>query len=130
MPKDPRAQLEVLEQRRKVLTLYRLGLTYPRIAKVTGYSVWSVGEIVRSALAEARQNPLVEHLDEQYARLEELYRPIEQKLTEGKPLTKDESAIAVKILDLRSRFLGLDAPKRTHEMDRYLLREIRRSDTG
>jgi hypothetical protein len=130
MPKDPRAQLEILEQRRKVLVLYRLNLPYRRIAKITKYSVWSVGQIVRGALAEARKNSLAEHLDEQFARYEELYHTIESKIAGGEPLGKDDINGAIKILDARSRLLGLEAPKRTERSDTYTLMEHRRPDVG
>ena len=87
------------------------GLSYPRISRATGYSVWSVGEIVRGALGKLRGNQLEEHQDRHFARLEELYRALEPAILSGEPAKEDIDS-ALKILDRESRLLGLDAAKK------------------
>jgi len=110
--KDRSAQLQVLEKQQQVLDLWRQGYTYPNIAYFTGYSVWSVGEIVRGALAKLRANTLEEHRDRHYARLEELFKGIFPALFNDCPMREDITA-ALSILDREERLLGLNAPKRT-----------------
>lgn len=110
--KDRSAQLQVLEKRKQVLDLWRQGYTYGNISYFTGYSIWSVGEIVRGALAKLRANTLEEHRDRHYARLEELYKGIFPALFNDCPMREDV-VMALSILDRESRLLGLDAPKRT-----------------
>ena len=110
--KDRSAQLQVLEKRQQVLDLWRQGNTYGAISYFTGYSIWSVGEIVRGALAALRANTLEEHRDRHYARLEELYKGVFPALYNDCPMREDVM-MALSILDRESRLLGLDAPKRT-----------------
>jgi hypothetical protein len=110
--KDRSAQLQVLETKARVLDLWREGHTYGTISYLTGYSIWSVGEIVRGALAELRANTLEEHRDRHYARLEELFRALYPATFVDCPAREDVAAV-LGILDRESRLLGLDAPKKT-----------------
>lgn len=106
-------QLEVADKRRLVLELWRRpGMTYRMIAAATGYSTWSVGEIVRSALKEAHVQMAGQHLAEHVARLEELFRLLYPAVADSCPERVDVNA-ALSILDRQSRIMGLEPPKRS-----------------
>ena len=101
-----------METRQRVLELWKQGWTYASISKLTGYSVWSVGEIVRAALRQLRSNrTLEEHRADHLARLEEMYEQVFPMLMHN---TADRGDVAslLAILDRQSRLLGLDAPRR------------------
>ena len=93
-----------------MLSLYRQGYSYRMISVETGYSVWSVGQCIRSKLIEMRTNSLEGYRDSHWARLEELFRAAHAVVMDDWPEKKDFSA-ALAILDRQARLLGLDAPK-------------------
>lgn len=94
--------------------MWESGRNYWQISAEVGYSVWSVGQVVRSALTDARSKLAERHLDEHLSRLEELFRVTHTYVHSPDPdAATREVKTALAVLDRQARVLGLDGPKRS-----------------
>lgn len=102
---------ELVEKERQVLELRRAGATYEECARATGYATaqgayLAYQRALKRTLVEAGADEMRElELD----RLDRMQRAIWGRVVQG-----DDKAImtALRILDRRARYLGLDAPTR------------------
>jgi hypothetical protein len=121
--KSPGAEMEKAERRHPVVQLHEAGISYRRIAELTGISKSSAQRIYRDVLAEARGVKDIEHhLDKIFSDIEgsldELRPWILQSDFEGEPkthppLTKDLWGAWWKALKAKRDFLGADAAARS-----------------
>lgn len=102
---------EQIDKERQVVEMRRAGATYDDIARATGYKDASGA---RAAYIRAMQRTLVEAGTDEMRELELDRLDRLQRAVWGKAMQGDTTAIhtALKILDRRARYLGLDAPIR------------------
>ena len=97
------------EKRRQALELRKRGLTYPQIAKAMGVALSNAHCFVQQAIADIPREPAGEVLLMELERLDRMLAGMWPKAIAG-----NEKAVtaAVKIMDRRARYLGIDAPVR------------------
>lgn len=102
---------ELIEKERQVVELRRAGATFDDIAKATGYATPQGAYL---AYHRAMKRTLVEAGTDEMRELELDRLDRMQRAVWGKAMQGDTQAIttALKILDRRARYLGLDAPIR------------------
>ena len=99
---------EVVEKERKVLELRRAGYTFDDIARSVGYASPSGAFYALSrALTRTLQQPADELRKMESDRLDRLQMAVWARALQGDPKAVDT---VLKIMDRRSRLLGLDAP--------------------
>lgn len=112
-------QAELAERRRKALELRKSGATYDQIANALHYTDRSnAAKDVKRAILEIIEEPAKDVLSLELARLDALLLGVWQKAKTGDVAALDR---AIKIMDRRSAYLGLDAPqvveqKTTHDV--------------
>jgi len=106
-PKAPKP--DQIDKERRVIELRRAGATYDDIAQAVGYADASGA---RNAYIRAMKRTLVEAGTEEIRELELDRLDRMQRAIWAKAMKGDVQAIhtALKILDRRARYLGLDAP--------------------
>jgi hypothetical protein len=98
------------EQQRKALELRKAGATYDQIADQLGLANRSVAwKLVKTAIDEITREAAEEVLALELARLDSMLLGLWTKAKAGDPAAVDR---ALRIMDRRASFLGLDAPKR------------------
>lgn len=96
---------------RKALELRKAGATHDQIAEQLGVANRSVAwKLVRSAIVEIVREPAEEVLQIELARLDAMLLGCWTKAKSGDPHAIDR---ALRIMDRRAKYLGLDAPTRT-----------------
>lgn len=100
---------EVLERETKIIELRRAGATWAVIAERVGYASASGAYNAYQRIAERVIRPKIEELrDMELDRLDRLQMGVWSKALNGDSRAVDS---VLKIIDRRSRLLGLDAPK-------------------
>lgn len=104
----------VAEKQRQALELRRSGYTYEMIARALGYSDRSLAaRAVKSALKEIIREPAEEVLQLELGRLDGMLRGILDAAETGDVQAIDR---ALKIMDRRAKYLGLDAPTKVQDV--------------
>lgn len=99
------------ERTRKALELRKAGATYDQIAAQLGYGNRSNAyRAVKEAIHEIIREPAEEVLQLELARLDALLLGCWQKAKTGDSRAIDR---AIRVMERRSAYLGLDAPKKT-----------------
>ena len=110
---DSLAELRSLEKRVKTWELYLTGATYRAIAPQVGISQAQVGVYIKQTmdeLAEQRRVLGMEYVHAELERLDQMLENIKERLTDSKDI--DAKNLAIRIMERRSKFLGLDAPEK------------------
>lgn len=102
---------EIAEKHRKALELRKAGATYDQISSQLGYANRSVAwQAVRKAIADIVREPAEEVLTLELARLDALLLGCWSKAKSGDTQAIDR---ALRIMERRAAYLGIDAPKKT-----------------
>lgn len=102
---------EASERHRKALELRKAGATYEQIASQLNYAGKSAARAaVQNAIKEIIREPAEEMLQLELSRLDAMLLGVWTKAKSGDPAAIDR---AIRIMDRRSAYLGLDAPKRS-----------------
>lgn len=101
-------RLAAIEKQRRALELRKSGVSFPQIAQELGYSgPSSAYGAVQSAIRRVLQEPAEEVVRLELARLDEMLFAVWDAVCGG-----DTQAIAsaIRIMERRAKYLGLDAP--------------------
>ena len=119
--REEQTQASVFETRQKMVqaaNLRKQGHSYPYISTTLGCSRSYAEKLVRKALKEIISDTFEELLKLELMRLDELFQPAFQAATQldgqGNPIfNKEATETALKLMERRARFLGLDKPVKT-----------------
>lgn len=121
--KTSKRRLEAIETQRQALELRRSGMSYPAIAEQLGYAgPAGAFKAVESALQRTLQEPADEVRRIELDRLDFMLRKTWEWVENGEPKAIDR---ALRIMERRARYLGLDAPQ-TVNVQHILLEEATR----
>ncbi|MGA7121197.1 MAG: hypothetical protein WBY94_13920 [Polyangiaceae bacterium] len=104
------ASAKMQEQRRSALELRKRGLTYPQNAKAMGLALSNAPKAVQQAIADIPKELAEDVRLLELERLDRMLAGMWPKAVAGDPKAV---AAAVKIMDRRAKYLGIDAPVRT-----------------
>lgn len=111
MPRESKTSermLAAIERSRQALELRKAGVTYPEIAHQLGYSRASGAlAAVDSAIRRMLEEPAAAVLKLELARLDKMLFALWPEVLRGSP---QHVAAALRVMDRRAKYLGLDAP--------------------
>lgn len=107
MAKRRRITVQRRERMARVLNLRRAGATYEQIAAQLGISKTQVALDVKDGLEEVTREPAEQVLQLELDRLDALFLGVYDKGRKGSVAHIDR---ALKIMDRRAKYLGLDTP--------------------
>jgi hypothetical protein len=105
--KRDKLSAETQERRRQALDLRKRGLTYPQIAKAMSVSLGTAHKLVQTAISDIPKELAEDVRLLELERLDRMLAGMWPKAIAGDPKAV---AAAVKIMDRRAKYLGIDAP--------------------
>lgn len=136
MPRRPSKvndqKIKSAEKRTEIMNLRRAGLTYVQIGQKLGFDESYARKVIReefALLAEAKKDVAEDLLTAELDRLDQIMAGFYEKATSGDAKAAE---IVLRIMERRSRLVGLDAPTKTQstinvnqKTDAELLEEAR-----